>query len=276
MHTNPNKDGEFDRQLREKFDNFTPEVSADLWDKIEAQLDATPNHGAVPMAKLHRRLPNWWMAVAATILMVCGVAYWYNRPIEVTYLQGQAAIAEKDEAKTEANVSDVPEQKSALAPEPLDTERLKQLFAKKERKRQGINPARAEDVHEATPKTRSDEVVKAQQWVATTVQEKETPFAERMTTATAEDVMDQVGQLEEALAKVPDVQPLVVLTDEEETMLASTEGKQSFGLSNILNYVVSTVDQREEKLVTFSNDREGSLKLDFNFGLAKNKKKKIK
>src|SRR5690606_33105912 len=79
------------------------------------------------------------------------------------------------------------------------------------------------------------------------------------------------------IAGVPAIEPLLVLEDEEETMLASTEAtRQAFGLSNILNYVVGTVDQRDEKLVTFSNDEEGSLKLDFNFGLAKNKKKKPK
>src|SRR5690606_29438940 len=82
---------------------------------------------------------------------------------------------------------------------------------------------------------------------------------------------------ETVAATVPDIQPQVALEDEEETLSAASEaGKQPFGVSNILNYVVGAVDQREEKLVTFSNDGEGSLKLDFNFSLAKNKNKRIK
>src|SRR3546814_20753313 len=88
---------------------------------------------------------------------------------------------------------------------------------------------------------------------------------------------DQPVSRESIASTVPVIQPPVVLEDEEETLLAAAgESKQPFGVSNILNYVVGAVDQRDEKLVTFSNDGEGSLKLDFNFSLAKNKKKRIK
>ncbi len=271
---NQKKDNEFDRQLRGKFESFTPEVSTDLWGKIEAQLDAGAQDKVVPMAGRRKGLPAWLKAAAAVLVIMGGVAYWYSRPVEVTYLHGPA-IVQEDEQEVRTIV-DENEQPPVEVAEPLDVERLKRLFAKKERRNDGATPAPAEEEQAAEERApEAEEPVL--QWAA--VGEKQAPVDEPVAALpedTSIEKMETAVGLEEALAKIPDVQPLVVLDDEEETMLASADGKQAFGLSNILNYVVGTVDQREEKLVTFSNDNEGSLKLDFNFGLAKNKKKKMK
>ena len=262
-----NEDKDFDQQLRDKFNDFTPEVSANLWGKIEEQLTTAERPKVVPITNKQRKLPTWWMAVAATLLVACGVAYWYNRPVEVIYLYGKAELQEEE--LTVPTVMDIPEEIPEVVLEPIDKERLKRLFAKKSPRVSPTIPVQTEE-----EVTKDDVAVEPMQWAATDEIQTEKPLAEQQVEAIAP--IDPAAILEEALAKVPDVQPLVVLEDEEETMLASAGSKQSFGLSNILNYVVGTVDQREEKLVTFSNDSEGSLKLDFNFGLAKNRKKKIK
>lgn len=268
---NPKENNKFDRQLRGKFEDFRPEVPAGLWDKIATRLDAQEKAGVVPMVGKRRRLPAWWMAVAATLVAVCGVTYWYNRPVSVTYLQG-GIVAEEGFAEPAA--ADTLQQDDPVpAVEPLDVERLKRFFAKKDRKPEGNNspqppPAEKQTVEQhvetAVPQLAANETVQSRTYIA------EKAMVE------AELPVEELGSEKAILANVPDIQPLVAL-EEEETMLASAaQTKQAFGLSNILNYVVSTVDQREEKLVTFSNDDEGSLKLDFNFGLAKNKKKKLK
>lgn len=265
-----NVDREFDRQVHDKFKNFTPEVSTNLWSKIEEQLAREAPRKVVPMVKKRGGLSTWWMAVAATLLIACGVAYWYQRPTEVTFLYGKAKTEEAEVVIP--TVADLPAEIPEVALEPIDRERWKQLFTKKEPKVSKTIPTPLEEESTEEAAMKADEPMR---WVATDEKQPEKPLAGQQTEANM--AMDAATVLDEALAKVPDVQPLVVFDEDEETMLASVvDSKQSFGLSNILNYVVGTVDQREEKLVTFSNDSEGSLKLDFNFGLAKNRKKKIK
>lgn len=262
---NPGENNEFDKQLREKFEGFRPEVPGGLWDKIAAQLDAEEPHSVVPMPK-RRRLPAWWMAAAAITLVTCGVLYWQNRPVSVTYLHAHVdAVAAPEKAIEPSAPAKAPEPVA----EPLDLERLRRVFAKRSRK---VKVSEREQV--VNSQRQPEEALSA-----ITVEPQQ--LAMREPTSPSSDLLlqqqDTLENKETEIAGVPDIEPLVVLEDEEETMLASTEQtKQPFGLSNILNYVVGTVDQRDEKLVTFSNDEEGSLKLDFNFGLAKNKKKKLK
>ena len=265
----PTKKNEFDRQLADKFNDFSPEVPAGLWDKIETQLAAQEHRPIVPLQK-KRQFPTWWMSVAAAVLVVCGIAYWYNRPVTITYLHGRVAQAE-DAGNREV---DVPAQEPLPSVvEPLDLERLKRVFAKRDRKVENKNP----QDHIITEAPRVDaptECAEIQQLATNdVVLPSGTPATTKQTADTP--AVEQAITVKEIAATVPNIQPLVVLEEEEETQLASAgNDRQPFGISNILNYVVGTVDQRTEKLITFSNDNEGSLKLDFNFSLAKNKKKK--
>lgn len=265
---NQDENNEFDKQLQKKLEGFRPEVPEGLWDKIAAQLDADETRFVVRAPVKRRLFPTWWMAAAATLLVVCGVLYWQNRPVAVTYLRAHVdtmAEPEEDAAEPPTPVKAAESVEEPVA-EPLDMERLRRVFAKRSRK----------------VKARQDQPAKEAKR-----QPEEAPFAravklEQLTTGEPENLssdkfLERPDSLETAIAKVPDIEPLVVLEDTEETILASTDGvKQPFGLSNILNYVVGTVDQRDEKLVTFSNDEEGSLKLDFNFGLAKSRKNRLK
>lgn len=264
---NPGENKEFDQQLRKKFEDFRPEAPRGLWDKIAAQLDAEESPSVVPAPAKPRQFPTWWMAVAATLLVVCGVLYWQNRPVSVTYLHAHVdAVKEPEEAVVEPRA---PEEVPEPVAEPLDLERLSRLFAKRNGKRKvEERPQRVVREHQPEEVVSVGDVEPRQ----LVTSGPKTPSFDML--SRQRDSLES-GEIE--LAGVPAIEPLVVLEAEEETMLASVEQtKQPFGLSNILNYVVGTVDQRDEKLVTFSNDEEGSLKLDFNFGLAKNRKKKLK
>jgi len=265
------KDNEFDRQLAGKFENFRPEVPRGLWDKIASKLDEQEQGNIVPI-KQPRRSTTWWISVAASVLMVCGLVYWYNRPVEVTYLQNP--VVDVEEADTPA--VEEPALDPAAAAEPLDIDRLKRLFAKRDRTPKNENER--ETFVAETPK--ADQTADAADNPPVVAEEAVSPTqALAKNDGQATPISADQPAIEDAVAAtVPDIQPPVVLEEEEETLLAAAEEpkKQPFGVSNILNYVVGAVDQRDEKLVTFSNDGEGSLKLDFNFSLAKNKKKRIK
>ncbi|MEC3880713.1 hypothetical protein [Parapedobacter sp. 10938] len=267
---NPDKKNDFDRKLAGKFDNFHPEVPNGLWDKIASKLDEQEQGGIIPV-KRHGRFPTWWISVAASVLLVCGIVYWYNRPVAVTYLQSPMAHVEETEVL-------VVEEPAVPAPtvEPLDIDRLKRLFAK--RNRAPKNENKPETLETKTPSIERP----AETSGGTITITEETPTSTHALAKNGEPAAipsaEQQSLTEEAVAAtVPDIQPPVMLEEEEETLLAAAEAsKQPFGVSSILNYVVGAVDQRDEKLVTFSNDGEGSLKLDFNFSLAKSKKKRTK
>ncbi|MGK6352473.1 hypothetical protein [Parapedobacter sp. DT-150] len=266
----PHEKNEFDRQLRQKLEDFNPKVPVDLWDKIASQLEAQAGGEESAVVTIRKkRLSTWWMSVAAALLVVCGVTYWYSRPVEVTYLQGRTTAREE----MPDNPTIDQEEAHTPAPEPLDVEGLKRVFSKKRRKAADAPAQQNTLAHNpsVTPARRPPVPTLAAN------DQRATGDVEKAETLAADSAVDPAMAPQEALASVPDVQPLVTLEEEEETLLASTEAKkQPFGVSNILNYVVGAVDPREEKLVTFTNDDEGSLKLDFNFSLAKNRKKKLK
>ncbi len=267
---NPNERTDFDRQLKEKFDGFRPKVPAGLWHKIATQLDTEGVDRAVAMAPKRGRFAMRWLSVAALLLMGIGVAYWYDRPVAVTYLQGAAGAA--TQAPAQPVQAEKPDEAPIPDPVPLDVERLKRLFAKKDHKERDAAKTAPSRVVESAVETNATNLRVAENNTQPAVRDREVA----MPTSTPHPPVDVSPQPEEALARVPDIEPLIP-DEEEESLLASTHGeKPAFGISTILNYVVGTVDQRDEKVVTFSNDGEGSLKLDFNFGLAKNKKKKLK
>lgn len=269
---NPGKNNEFDRQLANKFDSFRPKVSNDLWGKIASELDEQgQEQSGTATAPQQQRFRTWWLSVAASALIVCGTVYWYTRPVAVTYLHNPIVQAEETGMPAVAE----PAPKPTPAVEPLDVDRLRQLFAKRNRQAKSENQQEAK-VAEAPAAGRPGKAIGSQPAVT---EAAVTPMqvVARKDDPTSPPTAERSATAEALVATVPDIQPPVVLEDEEETLLAATEAtKQPFGVSNILNYVVGAVDQREEKLVTFSNDDEGSLKLDFNFSLVKNKKKRIK
>ena len=83
-------DNPFDRHIRDKMKNFTPDVSAGLWDKIEAGLARkTPDEAAMPVRR--RTMPVAWRWAAAAVLLVGVLSYWASRPVPVIYLQGKTA-----------------------------------------------------------------------------------------------------------------------------------------------------------------------------------------
>src|SRR5690606_9052607 len=268
------KKNEFDRQLAAKFESFRPDMPGGLWDKIASKLDEQEQSNIVPIKK-QRRFPTWWISVAASLLVVCGMVYWYNRPMAVTYLHNPVAHVEEPPSPPAEELKPEP----APVAEPLDIDRLKQLFARSRQKNEAqtkMTLATAPQVSENQQASRSAGTSGNQPLIAEKATSAPPTRAENGQPLTLPSA-DQPISEEAIAATVPDIQPPVVLEEEEETLLDAAEtSKQPFGVSNILNYVVGAVDQRDEKLVTFSDDGEGSLTLDFNFSLAKNKKKRIK
>ncbi len=83
------EDKAFDRAIRDKLDNFHPEISAALWGKIEMELDK--KEVIVPIGQ-KKRIPFLWLRVAASVVLLIGAFWGYvHRPREVVYLKGKTA-----------------------------------------------------------------------------------------------------------------------------------------------------------------------------------------
>lgn len=252
------KDNEFDRRMREKLYGFAPDAPADLWHKIEARLaaEAKGNDTVTAPLKPRRKPTGWWMAAAA-IPAVIALAFWFGRPVEVTYLQGKATKPD-----------DVPTMHSAPQSEETATADARPDTA----------PANA-FAPEPAPKP-DEPTVQVPDRRTGPASVIERPAADRPLPAPSREVAavtPTADTLKTRLVDMREVQPPVVLddTDAEGMMLAAASTPEhTFGAGQLLNWVVGAVDQRAEKAVTFSSDREGSLKIDFNFNLARNRKKR--
>lgn len=248
---------EFDRKIRERMAHFTPDVSAGLWAKIEAGLpDGT--HGAAAQLAGPRRKPSRWWWAAAAVLAVSLLSYWFTRPVDVIYLQGKTTTPEAvspPQTTGRDNTAQPAMETGDTTPGPVRTaQEIPQETAPVR-----AMPATAEPVREAPPAAlavRQPPVVIETASVAPVVPDER---------AVADTVAIR-------LAEVPEVQPPVVPYDTATEMLASTAPSKPFGVSRLLNFVIGTVDRREEKAVTFSSDSEGSLKVEFN--LAGNRSRK--
>jgi len=286
----------FDEAIRRKFEDFRPSVPDGLWENIASRLEETQDR-VVPL-RPERRRQRQWIAVAAVALLVCGAAIWFNRPVEVTYLRGEAPagaamtagetqegmkLAASDTGAAPTGSETAVQDARVPETERIDLAGLKQLFG---RKRRVGEQDRKEPTDTEQPQVDRHVPDAGVQLAAQVVPVEMTPAltAGPVTSETQHEPMAQpvppVSEMTMELAGVPDIQRPVPLEDEAEVLLASADpestGKSPFGISKLLNYVVGAVDQREEKIVTFSTNEEGILKMDFNLGLARNRKKQSK
>ncbi len=249
-------DNPFDRHIRDKMKNFTPDVSAGLWDKIEAGLARkTPDEAAMPVRR--RTVSVAWRWAAAAVLLVGVLSYWASRPVPVIYLQGKTAAPM---AETHAQpAGPVAASRPAGETASVMPGRTRTARALPRKVRSEPIPAATAPIQEVLP---SEPAVK--QTPAVQLPPAATPPSLRATPETGSSGSD--------IAEVPDLQPPVVLDDTAAEMLASAPRSNPFGVSQLLNFVVGTVDRREEKAVLFSSDSEGSIKIEFN--LARNRSRK--
>lgn len=264
---------DFDRQMRDKFDSYRPDASPGLWDKIVARLDEQagtekPVATMPPSRKLHG---GWWKSAAA-ILLLGILAWWLYRPAEVVYLQSRAPrLAQDVTEETPKATAPVAPVQSEVASEPLNLTPIRALFAKRARREpsrealgQGLaEPLQGEELVAVAPDSPSD---------MQTASATEPVIADQPTTPSEADTQLPIveSQLREDNANVAELP--VVLADLGAETVAEPPVEKAFGVSSILNIVVGSVDPRDEKLVTFSDDEEGLIKMAFNLGRGKSRR----
>ncbi|GAA4798952.1 hypothetical protein GCM10023231_29630 [Olivibacter ginsenosidimutans] len=238
----PIQDKQFDKQLQAKFNTYEPEVPAHLWGNIADKLN---DHQVIPLKKKSTKF--LWLKVAAAISAVIGMSLFYrNQPREIIYLRA---------AKTAENM---PRQAVEVKHPPMET--VQTLVGNQQEKVVGrpVTKARVRPV-------RSTE--QAYPIVVTTVMHnaindevKQTAIVavEQKPTMVTPDVQQMV-RAELGVAQEVNL-PAHVKTEMQE----APKGKKPFGMGNLLNAVISSVDQGEERIISFTNDSEGTIKVAVN------------
>lgn len=238
----PMQDKIFDKSIRTKVQAFEPKVPEGIWADIAVSLEEKP------VASLKQEKNRFfWLRMAAAIIVLIGAGTFYmNRPREIIYL---TANGKKEDIKTivssvETTTGQKPlEQGSVNGAEQITRKSfVGQRKASSERAEQQALVAATEETN----------LIASAPAFAHPVLSEEVKRPEL-------NVLDS-GTHEEKLVNVfIDEQPgLIILAQEP------SKDKKRFGAGNLLNYVVKAVDQRDQKVLSFANDEEGTIKVALN------------
>ena len=260
MH--PISDKELDKLFQQHFGDLEVEPSNEVWEKISNKIDNK--------ASGKRSFSIFWMA-AASVIVVISAGLWFTRPVEIVKLQRSPEIAqEKVEILT-----------SPIMKEPM-TEPVQDKPV-----RADLNPGLTEFANEKPVNSDVklvDEILQIlpelkpaaeqpQQVIASTVVKKPIATQPKQSVKVPERYSGDQSLLDVtqtdliAKADIPDEQTI----DEERV---STGNKKIRSIGGLVNFVISKVDKRDDKLIEFKDGAEGSEVSGINLGLVKIKSKK--
>lgn len=234
------RDKTFDNSIRDKVRAFEPHVPENVWANIEAGLDQKP------LVSLDRgKNKFFWLRVAAVTLVFIGAGMFYiNRPREVIYL---TANGKKENIK--AIVSSI-ESTTGQKPSGQENEnKVEQIIRKPFVGQQKAAIEKAEEqalvavLLEETNLTASAPVL-------------EHPIL-------AEEV--KRPELNALYSSVQEKKLVNVFIDEQPGLIVlarePSKDKKRFGVSDLLNYIVKPVNQGDQKVLSFADDDEGSIRV---------------
>lgn len=261
-----NMDKEFDNKMRDKLDGYHPEVPVHLWDRIQSELDNKQE--TVVLGVQEPRKLNWskWSA-AAVILIAVGVLYFTtNQTPEVIYLSSHAPVRSVTQpTEVELQPAHSPEKSIEPGGKKLsqDIRTISRVLAttlqateKKIRVSDELIVQETNQFAINLEPTQSSEVETVEMQLAGNTVEKSNPQSVSVTEI--QDLHTEIQANELALSSNKTV---------ENTAEAHTRSR--FGVGRLLNLMVAQIDRRDEKFISFSNDEEGSLKIDFNLAQVK-------
>lgn len=252
MH--PITDKELDKLFKQRFEDAEFQPSADVWDKIAVKLDQKQ--------KVKKPGSVFWMA-AASVVVVLGSGLWFYRPIEVIKLQGSNKDQEMVQNTPQSPLSDLGTGAPAIDPHQPEIK--------------GFDFSKLTSSDEPT-------FVAAQEVTLTEGSSNELPrqnmeslesAVKRNTVEVAQSKNEvKVPRFTGDQSKLDVTQPDMIasadVADDElvtEQDIASPRRIRSVG--SLVNFVISKVDRREDKIIEFTDGDEGSEVSGINLGLIK-------
>lgn len=245
-------DKEFDEMFREKFGSFEVEPSPETWSRIAKQLN-----------KKKKNATYSWVWTAAGIALFITAGLWWVRPEKTIKLRGQKTALEQVAKVAPSPVRSVATTEGAVKPE----QELITASGAGDKKRNRVILAKVE-----TPGSRSEPS-----------EERPTPSPAEMS---ARGTYTPVETEHPGRVSIPTV--VAMLNNEEPGKklslatanvmknISDENSPEGYGqkpairsVGDIVNFVVSKVDHRKDKIIEFSDDDEGSLISGINLGLVK-------
>lgn len=232
----------FDHKIKEKLDQGDPKVPAHLWTNIVSNLNEHPSESSAiqPASRETRGLRRFAWPVAALLCLAVGLLWWTNRSAdEVLYLSTTSDDQEHNPVE-KVEAAKLPQQQQERERE-REVERTQQ--APQTLKSEPISPESS--ILPVSHRHELSENLKAQAILAVSNNRQLSalsPATISLNGATNTTILSTVSLADQNLPQ-PEV----------------------FGVSHVLNFVVSQVDKRQEKLIRFSTNDEGSLRIAFNF-----------
>ncbi len=238
-------DKDLDQLFKKRFDTFETEPNSDVWNAIANQLDGK-------RAK-KKAYPLFWMA-AASIVIIISAGLWFYRPVEVIKLHGtaddQMAVVKPDETilksanETSSNASENPVSKeNGLIPvKSVEIQKKRIVF------------------YHQNAMNLDRKLIKRNSVIALVKQDTEV-LAQ---TKTDVNLSDKIKPM--LLANIDNKDPKIETKQE-------TPRKRIRSIGSLVNFVIAQVDKREDKIIEFKDDDDGSEVSGINLGIVKFKGK---
>ena len=251
----PISDKELDKLFKQRFEDAEFQPSEGVWGKISAKMDRK--------SKVKKTLPVFWMA-AASIVVVLSASLWFYRPVEVIRLQG------KDQQiilnTLESPISDLGTGASKLDPHQPEIKGFD--FSKL---------VAAEENSFDTPKVvtlpeRSSIEITKQEVIASNNMLRRN-MSEVALRPKEVKVPRYTGDQSQLDVTQPDmIASVEVVQDDFIPEHQQTSPRKIRSVGSLVNFVISKVDRREDKIIEFKDGDEGSEISGINLGLIKIKK----
>ena len=257
MH--PISDKELDKLFKQRFEDAEFQPSADVWGKIASKMDGKACLTG-RQAKVKKPLSVFWMA-AASVVVVLAASLWFYRPVEVIRLQGTAQKMALD--APESPISDLGTGAPKLDPHQPEIKGFdfSKLVAAEEN---SFDTSKEVTLPERT----FTEITKQELIASNNTLRRNIPDVG----LTPKEV--KVPRYTGDQSKLDVTQPdMIASAEPAQDDLASenqqTAPKRIRSVGSLVNFVISKVDRREDKIIEFKDGDEGSEISGINLGLIK-------
>ncbi|MEJ7691682.1 hypothetical protein [Daejeonella sp.] len=244
-------DKELDKLFQQRFVDAEFQPSGDVWGKIAAKMDQK--------GKVKRSFPVLWMA-AASVVAVVGAGLWFYRPVEVIRLQGTQQ--EMVQNMPESPISDLGTGAAMLDPHQPEIKGFDFSKLATSEVKSFNTPSEVtlpEKSYEAAPRQDAVASNNARRNTAEVVQPRKEV---KVPTYTGDQSQLDVTQ-SDMIANTAVVE--VDLSPEQ----VHPPSKRIRSVGSLVNFVISKVDRRDDKIIEFKDGDEGSEVSGINLGLIK-------
>lgn len=250
MH--PISDKELDKLFQQGFEGAHFQPSEDLWLKIADKMDRK---------KKVKTFPVFWMA-AASVVLVISAGLWFYRPVEVIRLQG----APQEMANNSAGNIDFSSSDESTASEPVHSGT------------KGLNSPDGKAANAVSLKL--DDVKPVLEAPKTSKQTAEIITVSNSTKKNSQEILQTRKEVKVPprytgdQSKLDVTQPdMIARVDIPETdvVVIPEQGppRKIRSIGSLVNFVISKVDHREDKIIEFKDGEEGSEVSGINLGVVK-------